>query len=89
MANAGVYADGDLCTAVEVLRIFAETAKQFPDKTFNVLFNDYNSNSVRISKEVCKIIVGTLPPNVHVYFEQLDVNIYLKSNYKDDYYLIK
>lgn len=79
MANAGVYADGDLCTAVEVLRIFAETAKQFPDKTFNVLFNDYNSNSVRISKEVCKIIVGTLPINVHIYFEQLDVNIYLNT----------
>lgn len=79
MANAGVYADGDLCTAVEVLRIFAETAKQFPDKTFNVLFNDYNSNSVRISKDVCKIIVETLPPNVHVYFEQLDVNIYLNT----------
>ena len=79
MANAGVYADGDLCTAVEVLKIFVETAPQFPNKTFNVLFNDYNADSIRISKEVCGILIETLPSNVHIYFEQLDVNLYLQT----------
>ena len=79
MSNAGVYSDGDVCTAVEVLKIFVETARNYPDKIFNVLFNDYNIDSVRISKDVCAIYVGQLPSNVRVYFDQMDVNLYLKT----------
>ncbi len=79
MCNAGIYADGDLCTAVEVLKVFVESAKKFPGKRFNVLFNDYNADSIRISKNVCELLVGTLPPNVYIYFEQLDVNVYLQE----------
>ena len=79
MSNAGVYTDGDLCTAVEVLKIFVETAKDYPDKIFNVLFNDYNADSIRISKDVCAIVMEQLPPNVHVHFDQLDVNLYLQT----------
>ena len=30
MSNAGVYRDGDCCTAIEVLRIFSELADDYP-----------------------------------------------------------
>lgn len=34
MSNAGVYRDGDCCTAIEVLRIFSELADDYPQKAF-------------------------------------------------------
>ena len=39
MCNAGIYADGDFCTAIEVLRIFRDMSFQFPHKKFNLFFS--------------------------------------------------
>lgn len=43
MCNAGVYQDGDLCTAMEVLLIFNNLAATHPAKTYNLYLNDYGS----------------------------------------------
>ena len=37
MCNAGVYKDGDACTALEVIEDFNGLAKQFPSKKFSCL----------------------------------------------------
>lgn len=40
MSNAGVYCDGDCCTAIEVLKVFTDIAEKYPEKIFRVLCND-------------------------------------------------
>ena len=79
MSNAGVYLDGDLCTAVEILKIFCQFAHKNPSKSFNVLFNDINPESVRITKEVCNLEIKSMPKNVHPYFANMDVNEYIRE----------
>ena len=84
MCNAGVYTDGDYCTAIEVVKIFCEMASNYPSKNFNVLFNDLDSDKIRIAKEICDTIY-TLPKNVNVFFANEDVNVYIstiKQKYK-------
>ena len=36
MCNAGIYMDGDCCTAMEVLNIFIEIANKHKNKNFNL-----------------------------------------------------
>lgn len=79
MSNAGIYADGEFCTAIEVIKIFCERAPHHDDKVFNVLLNDIDAKRIEIAKEVCKIIIDKLPHNVHVYFDNQDVNEYLRT----------
>ncbi len=79
MSNAGVYADGDLCTAVEVLKIFCQFAYKNPEKTFNILFNDLSADRIRIAKEVCNLEIKSLPKNVNIFFDNIDVNDYIRT----------
>ena len=39
MSNAGVYQDGDCCTAIEVLNLFCDMANKYPNKTFQKISN--------------------------------------------------
>ena len=77
MCNAGVYLDGDLCTSMEVLKLFIESAAIHKDKTFNLYFNDYSSDRIEILKEVIGEIYKTKLPNLHIFLAQKDVNEYL------------
>lgn len=79
MSNAGIYLDGELCTAVEVLNIFCDFAKSNTEKQFNVLFNDIDTDKIRIAKQICDLVCPTLPKNVHTFFDAKDVNNYLSS----------
>ena len=79
MCNAGVYADGDYCSATEVFMSFVEAASKYKEKHFNLFLNDYDDNRIRIIKEVLHSICNTLPNNLHVYYENEDVNVYLKQ----------
>ena len=36
MCNAGIYMDGDCCTAMEVLNVFIEIANKHKNKNFNL-----------------------------------------------------
>ena len=78
MCNAGVYKDGDACTALEVIGIFNELAKQFPSKKFVVYLNDINSKRIdNFNKIYQKYIVPQKSLNLLVYLKDKDVNDYL------------
>ena len=78
MCNAGVYKDGDACTALEVIGIFNELAKQFPSKRFVVYLNDINSKRIdNFNKINQKHIVPQKSLNLLVYLKDKDVNDYL------------
>lgn len=75
MCNAGVYHDGDCCTAVEVLQIFSSLAEKYPRKNFCIWCNDNDSEKI----EILKRILGLFPKNrqIQVLVSQFDVNDYL------------
>lgn len=78
MCNAGVYKDGDACTALEVIGIFNELAKQFPSKRFVVYLNDINSKRIdNFNKIYQKHIIPQKSLNLLVYLKDKDVNDYL------------
>ena len=78
MCNAGVYKDGDACTALEVIGIFNELAKQFSSKRFVVYLNDINSKRIdNFNKIYQKYIVPQKSLNLLVYLKDKDVNDYL------------
>lgn len=78
MCNAGVYKDGDACTALEVIGIFNELAKQFPSKRFVVYLNDINSKRIdNFNKIYQKHIAPQKSLNLLVYLKDKDVNDYL------------
>ncbi len=79
MCNAGIYQDGDFCSAIEVLKIFRDCAYKYPNKTYNLFLNDYDSNKIRIIKDVYKKLYSSYPQNLHIYIDNEDVNNYLYS----------
>lgn len=78
MCNAGVYKDGDCCTGIEVLAIFMEAALKHKDKTFKLLLNDYNENSIAILKQIIRFVKKETISNLKIYLNCEDVNDYLK-----------
>lgn len=77
MCNAGIYQDGDFCSAIEVLKIFRDCAYKYPHKNYNIFLNDYDANKIRIIKEVCNTLYSSYPDNLHIYLNNDDVNKYL------------
>ncbi len=75
MCNAGVYHDGDCCTAVEVLQIFSSLTEKYPRKNFRIWCNDNDSEKI----EILKRILSLFPKNrqIQVLVSQFDVNDYL------------
>jgi len=76
MSNAGVYQDGDCCTAIEVLNLFCGMANRYPNKTFRIFCNDISNDKIEILKKVAINIKGNIE-NVKIYFSCSDVNNYL------------
>lgn len=76
MSNAGVYRDGDCCTAIEVLKVFCDVAGRYPQKVFRVLCNDNDGEKIEILKKVITS-VKTGVQNVHICTSVSDVNAYL------------
>lgn len=77
MCNAGIYRDGDFCSAIEVLKIFRDCAYRYPNKVYNLFLNDYDANKIRIIKYICQTLYASYPKNLHIYFNIQDVNEYL------------
>lgn len=77
MCNAGVYADGDCCTAIEVLKIFIEVAERHKYKNFNLYLNDYDKNKIDIVSKVVNYVYPRKINNLQVYIDNKDVNDYL------------
>lgn len=76
MSNAGVYQDGDCCTAIEVLNLFCGMANRYPNKTFRIFCNDISNDKIEILKKVAINTRGNIV-NVKIYPSCLDVNNYL------------
>jgi three-Cys-motif partner protein len=87
MCNAGIYKDGDIGTAIEVLQLFKGQAFAYPEKTFNILLNDKDIKRIEIIKQVADEVLGTKPNNLNVIYTVNDVNVYLenKDNFKSYY----
>ncbi len=77
MSNAGVYRDGDCCTAVEVLRIFSELAEAYPHKLFRVFCNDNDPQKIEILRNIFNSGIFPIKKNVSIFTSQQDVNDYL------------
>lgn len=78
MCNAGIYKDGDACTALEVIQIFNELAKEFPGKQFRVYLNDKNEKRIETFRTVYEQCVKkTKCANLLVFAKSIDVNEYL------------
>ena len=77
MCNAGIYTDGGFCSATKVLITFCSIPRNHPEKTFNIFLNDYKQDKIRIIKDVFKKVCPSMPLNLHVYYEVMDVNNYL------------
>jgi hypothetical protein len=77
MCNAGVYQDGDLCTSMEVLKVFLDIAPKYPGKDFNLFLNDLESSKIDAIKQVIGYLMPIATKNIHVFISQKDVNLYL------------
>lgn len=76
MCNAGVYRDGDCCTAIEVLNLFYSAAKKYPTKAFRLMCNDIDREKISILRTIISKNRQNLK-NVFVEFSNRDVNDYL------------
>ncbi len=79
MCNAGIYDDGELSTAMEVLLIFCREAKSNTKKEFHIFLNDNDSGKIQICKKIANALLAEngQPPNVILHFSARDVNDYL------------
>lgn len=78
MCNAGVYKDGDCCTAIEIFNIFKEAAQLQKNKTYNLYLNDIESDSISCTKRIIQYLSDDLVANLKVHTDNLDVNVYLE-----------
>ncbi len=77
MCNAGVYKDGDLCTSMEVLKIFINFSQDYPNKKFNLFLNDKDRKRIDNIKKVVDVLMPSKIDNLKIYVDQRDVNNYL------------
>lgn len=85
MCNAGIYLDGDLCTATEALLIFKDVAQKHPNKNYNLYLNDYDGNKLKVLSAVIEKLNDKTIQNIRIYIDSIDVNDYLKQlNQKND-----
>lgn len=78
MCNAGIYKDGDACTALEVINIFNDLAKTYPAKDFVVYLNDYDEKRVNIFKKILRSCIVPAK-NLYAKIQNIDVNLYLDT----------
>ena len=84
MCNAGIYTDGDLCTATEILTLFYDYAIKYPEKNYCLYLNDKNQKRIEIMREVISKIIKKKPNNLHLYMNVDDVNFYIKKLINND-----
>ena len=78
MCNAGIYKDGDFCTAIEVLKIFKKFAYSFPEKKYCLYVNDLSKKRMKIFKKVVEVVLGeSLLENLEINYNNMDVNEYV------------
>lgn len=78
MCNAGVYKDGDCCTAIEVFSIFKEAARLHKNKIYNLYLNDIEIDNISSTKKIIQYLDDDSVSNLKVHTNNLDVNVYLE-----------
>lgn len=79
MCNAGIYADGEYSTAIEVLKLYNEFASKHNDKTFNLFLNDFDEAKITIISKICEDVKDKTATNINIYINREDINTYLKN----------
>lgn len=78
MANAGIYADGDLGTPTEVFLLFQEFSKNNPNKQFNLFFNDKDKKRIEILEKVINNFSKNIL-NLNISYCNKDMKLYLSD----------
>lgn len=78
MCNAGIYNDGTLSTAIEVLKLFKIHSINHPEKIYNLFLNDIDSSRIKVIEQLIQKL-NIDAANIKVYYDNMDVNTYLKS----------
>ncbi len=77
MANAGIYKDGDLCTAAEVAKLFGRFAKEHPGITFRLYINEIDQARLEACVKICGSFIPDECANVAIVYANMDVNAFL------------
>lgn len=89
MCNAGIYKDGDLCTSIEVLKLFISEAKYHTQINFQLFLNDYNKERVAILKIIINYYLEQEKiHNIFVFYGETDINDYITNFTLFDSYLL-
>lgn len=78
MANAGIYADGDLGTPTRVFLLFQKYSEDNPDKIFNLFFNDIDKKRIEILEKVINNFSAN-NLNLKISYQNEDVRTYLSN----------
>jgi len=91
MCNAGMYLDGDLTTALEVLIQFAVFATKYSEKEFHIFLNDNSIARVDICRKIIEHLQENMniPQNVIIHYNCQDVNSYIEDHTIFDKFLIR
>lgn len=80
MCNAGIYADGEFGTPIEVLKIFISIAKKYSSKEYHIYLNDYNQKRIDVIKSISRYFLSDKDiNNIYVHFECKDANKYIQN----------
>lgn len=89
MCNAGIYKDGDLCTSIEVLKLFMAEAKYHTQIHFQLFLNDYNNERIAILKTIVNYYLEQERiHNIFIFYGENDVNDYITNFTLFDSYLL-
>ena len=79
MSNAGIYLDGEYSTAMNVLELFVNFAKKFPNKNYSLYINDISKEKLKVFEEIANLrFRNGFPKNIKIYKNNSDVNDYIK-----------
>lgn len=79
MANAGIYQDGDLGTAVEVYILFHSFAEEHPSIRYRLYINDIQKERIDICLAVIQRLAKPSLPNLEIIRAAKDVNTFLSE----------
>lgn len=80
MCNAGIYKDGDLCTSIEVLKLFIAEAKYHTQINFQLFLNDYNKERITVLKRIINYhLEQEKLHNIFIFYSENDVNDYITN----------
>lgn len=81
MCNAGLYANGYLCTSINILNLFIDYAIKNPNVSFQLYLNDYDVHKIKVLKEIISHYNLRLKniKNLYIDIQCVDVTTYIST----------